>query len=172
MPNPSAPSSSVQKRARQQLSCTACRNGKLRCDRHSPCDQCLKRNRETSCQYLPPPPKKKQNRNTKDRIAHLEGLVVQLMNRDGGSGNESSPQSHTEHGSSSSDEQMSYSIPSSTLQDSVKETHSSPSDVGNETSAAEFGQLSLSNGNARYKGAAHWEAILEGVRIPTSDANS
>lgn len=70
-----------QQRARQQLSCTSCRAGKLKCNRQYPCDQCCRRAREDGCQFLPPPAKKKQSKNTKDRIAQLEGLVVQLMNR-------------------------------------------------------------------------------------------
>ena len=76
-----AASGQKQQRARQQLSCTACRTGKLKCNRQHPCDQCTKRSKDHECHYLPPPAKKRQNKNTKDRIAQLEGLVVQLMNR-------------------------------------------------------------------------------------------
>ena len=79
--DPRAMNGQKQHRARQQLSCTACRAGKLKCNRQHPCDQCCKRAKEDGCLYLPPPAKKKQSKNTKDRIAQLEGLVVQLMNR-------------------------------------------------------------------------------------------
>jgi hypothetical protein len=156
-------SSSAQKRARQQLSCTACRNGKLRCNRQQPCDQCIKRSRDSTCQYLAPPPKKKHSRNTKDRIAHLESLVLQLMNRDGAPGSETSPQSLNEHGSTSSDAHSS-NITTSPNQSSNKDSPESSTDgVVLDRHTFEFGQLKISKGEASYKGAAHWEAILDGV---------
>jgi hypothetical protein len=69
-----------QKRARSQLSCTACRHGKLRCNRAAPCDQCIKRSKESACSYLPPAAKVKSPQDVKGRIQHLEQLVVDLMN--------------------------------------------------------------------------------------------
>lgn len=69
-----------QKRARSQLSCTACRQGKLRCNRATPCDQCTKRSKESACSYLPPKTKSKGPQDVKSRIHHLEQLVVDLMN--------------------------------------------------------------------------------------------
>ncbi|KAF2433033.1 hypothetical protein EJ08DRAFT_104938 [Tothia fuscella] len=156
-------SSAAQKRARQQLSCTACRIGKLRCDRKHPCDQCIKRSRDSSCQYLAPPAKKKQNMNTKDRIAHLETLVVQLMNRDGVATDQTSPQSANENGSATSDEQYS----SSNTLSNPGSSKDSPGIVSDGSSVDEnanaFGQLTITKGEASYRGAAHWEAILEGI---------
>lgn len=69
----------VQKRARTQLSCTACRSGKLKCNRISPCNQCTRRGREDSCQYLAPPIKKKPNQGMKERVKNLERLVIHLI---------------------------------------------------------------------------------------------
>lgn len=69
-----------QKRARSQLSCTACRHGKLRCNRAAPCDQCTKRSKESACSYLPPAARVKGPQDVKGRIQHLERLVVDLMN--------------------------------------------------------------------------------------------
>jgi hypothetical protein len=161
-------SSSSQKRARQQLSCTACRNGKLRCNRQQPCDQCIKRSRDSACQYLAAPPKKKHNRNTKDRIAHLESLVLQLMARDGAVQSEASPQSQTENGSSTSDG-YSSNLPSSNQSLSKDSPGSSTDGVVPDPHAFEFGQLTISKGGAHYKGAAHWEAILDGVYNPLYD---
>lgn len=70
-----------QKRARGQLSCTPCRVGKLKCNRHREpaCDQCIKRGREAACQYVPPPTKTKPSTNVKGRIRQLESLVKELM---------------------------------------------------------------------------------------------
>jgi hypothetical protein len=152
----------AQKRARQQLSCTACRSGKLRCNRQQPCDQCMKRGKDPSCQYLAPPPKKKQNRNTKDRIAHLEGLVIQLMNRDGSSASDSAPSNHESRSSVTSNGRSPKQDTSSASSFS-KSSPENSSDSGNDNAAGAFGQLTISKGEASYKGAAHWEAILEGV---------
>ena len=68
-----------QKRARTQLSCTPCRTGKLKCDRASPCEPCVKRGRESQCNY-PPAPTKSKPANVKGRIRQLESLVLDLMN--------------------------------------------------------------------------------------------
>ena len=67
------------KRARPQLSCTPCRQGKLKCNREQPiCDQCSKRARE--CRYMPPPQNKK-TQNMRGRIRNLEDMVVNLLNQ-------------------------------------------------------------------------------------------
>jgi hypothetical protein len=76
-----------QKRARSQLSCTACRHGKLRCNRATPCDQCTKRSKESACSYLPPAAKARGPQDVKGRIQHLEQLVVDLMNSRSSNGN-------------------------------------------------------------------------------------
>ncbi|TKA22818.1 hypothetical protein B0A50_07717 [Salinomyces thailandicus] len=69
-----------QKRVRSQLSCTSCRQGKLKCNREKPaCDQCCKRGRDVQCLYLPPPVKRNRPQNVKGRIRQLEDLVVGLM---------------------------------------------------------------------------------------------
>lgn len=149
---------SVQKRARQQLSCTACRHGKLRCNRQQPCDQCLKRSKASSCQYLAPPEKKRKARNTKDRIAHLEGLVVQLMGQNNTTGSTSSPGSV--NGSDSARESSSNSPPVSS-ETSSKNGYSEHS-YG--SASVTTGQLKVSRGETHYHGSAHWEAILEDVR--------
>jgi hypothetical protein len=39
------------RRSRIPISCTFCRAGKLKCDRKTPCQQCVKRNRDNLCKY-------------------------------------------------------------------------------------------------------------------------
>lgn len=155
---------SVQKRARQQLSCTACRHGKLRCNRQQPCDQCFKRSKASSCQYLTPPEKKsKRAKNTKDRIAHLEGLVVQLMNQNS-SRSSSSPGSLNERDrrqNSSSHSPLDASAVTSTDGTINQPPHSDLSDTATVTA----GQLKVANGETSYHGSAHWEAILQDVSL-------
>jgi hypothetical protein len=82
-----------QKRARSQLSCTACRHGKLRCNRATPCDQCTKRSKESACSYLPPAAKARGPQDVKGRIQHLEQLVVDLMNSRSSNGNDTTTSS-------------------------------------------------------------------------------
>ncbi|KIW04054.1 hypothetical protein, variant [Verruconis gallopava] len=150
-----------QQRARQQLSCTSCRAGKLKCDRQQPCDQCRKRAREDSCHYLPAPPKKKQSRNTKERIAQLEGLVVQLMNRDRTQGISSvTPPISDDGGSHKSRAQI-----DSTHLQSLKSTKESPqSDDGADLAAHNLTYLKVSgDGESLFRGSSHWEAILDSI---------
>jgi Fungal Zn(2)-Cys(6) binuclear cluster domain len=142
----------IQKRARPQLSCTPCRTGKLKCDRNSPCNQCIKRSRELQCVFLPPPPKKsKSTRNAKDRISHLEDLVIQLINQ-----NNDTPGVQA---SSTFDDGFAVSNPNPIIKSSP--SFSSIADSSN--TATEFGQMKISHGSTSYVGAAHWEAILNGV---------
>src|ERR1700761_749774 len=79
----------VRKRNRIPLSCAPCRHRKLKCNRHHPCDNCIKRGDSASCTYAAPAARKKgaskqSGANTKpddskSRIARLEGLVLSLM---------------------------------------------------------------------------------------------
>ena len=153
---------SVQKRARQQLSCTACRHGKLRCNRQQPCDQCLKRSKVSSCQYLAPPErKKKRAKNTKDRVAHLERLVVQLMNQNS-SASSSSPGSVDERSRSQNSSSNSPSDQSTVTNTNGSTNQPTRSDLS-DTATVTAGQLKVANGETSYHGSAHWEAILQDV---------
>ncbi|QYT01977.1 Zn(2)-C6 fungal-type domain-containing protein [Trichoderma simmonsii] len=53
-PSMNPPSYDEGRRFRPQLSCTYCRQKKLKCDRGHPCDNCAKRNQSQSCQYANP----------------------------------------------------------------------------------------------------------------------
>jgi hypothetical protein len=148
-----------QQRARQQLSCTACRSGKLKCNRAHPCDQCSRRSKEDSCHYLPAPAKKKQSRNTKDRIAQLEGLVVQLMNREG---------DQTPPGSEDGASIRSRSLRPNEEPKTTTSKESPQSDDSAESASQDLTYLKISNGGqASYRGGTHWEAILDSVRVCT-----
>jgi hypothetical protein len=131
------------RRARPQLSCQYCRAGKLKCNRHSPCDSCVKRGRDDLCTYpVPPTRKSKGVSNTKQRIAQLESLVLNLM-----------------------EERLAE--PPDILQ--TKADSASPSSGHREQPdiSALVGQLKVSRGQATsYVGDTHWEAILATVRLP------
>ncbi|KAF2805332.1 uncharacterized protein BDZ99DRAFT_480714 [Mytilinidion resinicola] len=153
----------VIKRARPQLSCIPCRQGKLKCNRlHPICDQCQKRSREASCSYLPPPTRQKQTQNMKGRIKNLESLVVTLMNSK--DTQDAVPGTATEHiaRAPATGDGLSQPSPSG-------DTNSSPHqdiDPG-DPNPASFGQLRITHadavGGACYVGAAHWTAILNEI---------
>ena len=149
-----------QKRSRPQLSCKFCRTGKLKCDRNSPCNQCIKRSRESQCAYLAPPPRKsKPTKNTKDRIAHLEDLVIQLINQNNDASGERSNSSLTLDNGFSKDGTALTTIDQSSF---IKNIPSRLATDGSDAATA-FGQMKITHGSTSYVGAAHWEAILNGV---------
>merc|ERR1711881_225274 len=154
--DPRAMNGQKQHRARQQLSCTACRAGKLKCNRQHPCDQCCKRAKEDGCLYLPPPAKKKQSKNTKDRIAQLEGLVVQLMNR---GGSDPSPPASEDGTSIRLRGAQTLEKPNG-----VVSKESPQSDTSLDSVSQDLTYLKInSSGQSTYRGGSHWEAILDSI---------
>ncbi|KAF2196585.1 hypothetical protein GQ43DRAFT_484821 [Delitschia confertaspora ATCC 74209] len=128
------------KRARPQLSCVACRQGKLKCDRQHPvCDQCTKRSRQSECQYVPPPTRSKQTENMRGRIRKLESLVVQLVNQ----------KSQQEDGG---------------LHKITQSLEVRADEESDETNVASFGKLRIKSGvETNYVGAGHWSAIMKEI---------
>ncbi|CAK1353996.1 hypothetical protein CB0940_02076 [Cercospora beticola] len=166
-----------QKRARSQLSCIPCRQGKLKCNRsHDPaCDQCIKRSREGQCHYVPPPKKQKANQNVKGRIRQLETLVVDLMNQ------QSQKQAQTQQAESTATTQSSATrTPSIESRQGAATQLTPPSDSDDyapqdghnghgeaqddvDSTTKPFGKLRISNGEISYVGETHWQAILNGI---------
>lgn len=144
-----------QKRARSQLSCIPCRNGKLKCNRiHEPaCDQCIKRNREDACAWAPPPAKGKNTQNVKGRIRQLECLVVDLMNQQKGNGKTIR---HEDNDSTESRAVAEPTPPSSDEYDSLPRREDLEC-------AKPFGQMRISKNEISYVGETHWKAILSGI---------
>ena len=171
-----------QKRARSQLSCTACRQGKLRCNRATPCDQCTKRSKESSCSYLPPAAKTRSAQNVKGRIQHLEQLVVDLMNSRStndsnathSSGRTNSTATSTKESPTSSQTEVSQtSTHSSCRADKTypevtppysEDDHSPVRHHQHEAPQLEsFGHLRISKEGTSYVGSSHWATILDSI---------
>lgn len=166
-----------QKRARSQLSCTPCRQGKLKCNRQHPaCDQCIKRTRETSCIYVPPPVKNKPAQNVKGRIRQLENLVVDLMTqsqqrqaatRTVGDGEKRL--STGDAGSSVGPPTQLFSQPtppsdndtSPQFSDQSQQAPGSTDDI--ESATAPLGRMNISKDGISYVGESHWGAILNSI---------
>ena len=139
-----------QKRARTQLSCTLCRQGKLKCNKsHPACDQCLKRSRGPSCVYLAPAARNKSTENVKGRIKNLERLVVELMNTDPNArlslsdvaSRSKSPKATSEN---QAQDQLSKDEPFHVMEEAV-------------------GHMTMREGEMSYTGGLHWASILDDV---------
>lgn len=168
-----------QKRARSQLSCIPCRQGKLKCNRvHDPaCDQCIKRNRESSCRYLPPPVKQKPTQNVKGRIRQLENLVVDLMNQQTSKNPQTNGNGEQQEPSPSDDSPVTNEHHRSTTfsqptppSDSDDNSPNNANALGNGTTQDDvdgaikpFGQMRISKNEISYVGETHWQAILNGI---------
>ncbi|KAF2192492.1 hypothetical protein K469DRAFT_731017 [Zopfia rhizophila CBS 207.26] len=134
------------KRARAQLSCTPCRQGKLKCNREHPvCDQCTKRSRHNACQYVPPPSKNKQAQNMRGRIRNLENLVVNLIN-----------QKAQEQGTRDDTSEAAEGQAGDTV---------AQKEADDEANVESFGKLRISHAGAEtnYVGAGHWSSILKEI---------
>ena len=82
-PYPS-PQQQHTKRTRVLLSCAPCRGSKLKCDRATPCGQCMKRGRPDACAYAPRPEKPgRPAKSMAARLKRLEGMVRGMIDVDG-----------------------------------------------------------------------------------------
>ncbi|KAI0490811.1 fungal-specific transcription factor domain-containing protein [Xylaria cf. heliscus] len=83
-PQGTASASSVPaKRTRVLLSCHPCRSSKLKCNRATPCGQCIKRGKPDACAYAPRQEKIKPARTMAARLRRLEGMVRGMVGADG-----------------------------------------------------------------------------------------
>ncbi|KAI0853649.1 hypothetical protein F5Y00DRAFT_250813 [Daldinia vernicosa] len=76
----------VEKRNRPPVSCEPCRTRKLKCNRGSPCDSCIRRDKASLCNYAAnasrSEPSNNRPRDLKDRLNTLENLVSSLLSGD------------------------------------------------------------------------------------------
>ncbi|CAJ2508184.1 Uu.00g093700.m01.CDS01 [Anthostomella pinea] len=84
------PTTITTKRTRVLLSCAPCRGSKLKCDRATPCTQCLKKGKPEICAYAPRPQKHQRRPagSMQARLRRLEGMVREFIDQpvDGGGG--------------------------------------------------------------------------------------
>ncbi|KAI0457909.1 fungal-specific transcription factor domain-containing protein [Xylaria acuta] len=76
-------SSTPTKRTRVLLSCHPCRSSKLKCNRATPCGQCIKRGKPDACAYAPRQEKLKPAKTMAARLRRLEGMVRGMVELDG-----------------------------------------------------------------------------------------
>ncbi|KAI1180869.1 hypothetical protein F4777DRAFT_175893 [Nemania sp. FL0916] len=85
-PQASSSTSAPTKRTRVLLSCHPCRSSKLKCNRATPCTQCVKRGKPDACAYAPRIEKSKPAKTMAARLKRLEGMVRGMVELDGGTG--------------------------------------------------------------------------------------
>jgi hypothetical protein len=152
LPSKQAP----HKRNRTQLSCTNCRQAKLKCDRQKPyCSQCEKKGRASLCSFPSPAARRKPTVSMQNRLKHLESLVKDVMTGQSPPMQHVDDTAHHRNGSSTMNSPKNPGVGQAPYHE--KEVIA--------TSSASSGQVLLGSNESTYVGATHWAAILEDVRL-------
>lgn len=157
-PSPQPP----HKRNRTQLSCTNCRQAKLKCDRQKPhCSQCVRKGRATLCAFPSAAARKKPTVSMQNRLKHLESLVKDVMTGQSPSGLPVTERAHYSN-------RKSISNHLSTSRVNLAPNHDTDAEASPSVSSGGSGQVLLGSSESTYVGATHWAAILEDVGSFTS----
>ncbi|KAI8633059.1 fungal-specific transcription factor domain-containing protein [Xylariaceae sp. FL1651] len=97
LPQGPSSASAPTKRTRVLLSCHPCRSSKLKCDRATPCGQCLKKGKPDTCAYAPRPERLKPAKSMAARLKRLEGMVRGMIEVDGTATGESGSSTQGRH---------------------------------------------------------------------------
>ncbi|KAM3433069.1 hypothetical protein NHJ13734_006608 [Beauveria thailandica] len=143
-----------RRRDKVQLSCNLCRKRKLRCNRVQPCWNCSSRGLASSCAFpdtstVVPSAPAKAAASFQDRINHLEGLVVQLLQQ--GSPSDTSIPSQL---------CAKCSEPLATV---PVATTPPPPPPPSSSHAPDIGRLKIGSAKSAYVSSPHWSAVLSGL---------
>ncbi|KAI5819312.1 fungal-specific transcription factor domain-containing protein [Pyronema omphalodes] len=175
----------VRKRNRVPLSCGPCRNRKLKCNRQTPCENCVRRNDASSCTYATnthsarhrkPSNSSSSSDEMQSRIDRLEGLVLSLMSgnsnnvsvgrqRTGGSSSGGAVYSESQDGELDEyDESMGYDDHDEQYEREGGRRNG-PSSVEEEVEEVRnaLGIMKVQEGKTFYRGETHWAALLSEV---------
>ncbi|KAJ4050243.1 hypothetical protein NW761_005032 [Fusarium oxysporum] len=146
-----------QQPVRATLSCSSCRQRKLKCDRDEPCSNCVARN--VSCQYAPWPRGRvaAQRRDSRqndlsDRVRHLEQLLGSIVQQ-------LPTQQGTSNGSPSIKSPASTYVTNSLATGSHQGSHQS----SQEGSEVKPGRMMANPNETIYVSSSHWSAICHEV---------
>jgi hypothetical protein len=159
------------KRNRTQLSCTHCRQAKLKCDRKLPCSPCVKKGRSGQCSFPPPATRKKPAESMQSRLRHLENLVKDVMNAQVPIHNDSSFDGalvNSMQNDSVVDFKSDMGVQDPILNQNVISNVELPVAKTNASTSGSSGQLIQNAKETTYVGATHWAAILDDVSLPCS----
>ncbi|KAJ5587535.1 uncharacterized protein N7459_003300 [Penicillium hispanicum] len=143
------------KRNRIQLSCTQCRQAKLKCDRERPCSQCIKKGRASICIFKPPVARKRPTTSMQNRLEHLESLVKGAMASLPSNGHDGSASNSLTF---SPDSASQLQAPTDIRGTSVETPIYAEDGVSNAS-----GQVILGPNETTYVGATHWAAMLDDI---------
>ncbi|PMD40601.1 hypothetical protein L207DRAFT_528925 [Hyaloscypha variabilis F] len=159
------PTKSSKQRFKPQLSCTFCRNRKLKCDRQLPCENCVKRNAASTCTYVHGQRERssqvsKSNSAPKDvqsQVRHLEELVISLMDKTA----KNAALAAKTQPPITPDE-----LSVSTSSNATSPSQSSDPVIANTADTEEFfGRISIEDNQLSYVGQSHWAAILDNISL-------
>jgi hypothetical protein len=158
------------------LSCSSCRHRKLRCDRASPCTNCVRRGDTDSCTYQAPQLKKKNFTFTRspdevqDRIDKLENLVLSLMTNGPASAGPRAAAAALEHtrslpGGSISEESSAFPLGTDdTLnEDDMEDDLRDDRDEDVDKISKSIGVMKVDSGKSIYISEEHWYSMLAEV---------
>lgn len=143
------------RRNRSQLSCTHCRQAKLKCDRNQPCLQCIKRGRDSQCSFPAPVAKRKPAASMQNRLKHLQSLLKDVMAGQAPAGQPTPPNDGL-----ANNIDPSLSGEGVSAHDDFSQTRRYD---GKDDLQASTGQVLLGTNQTTYVGATHWAAILDDV---------
>ncbi|KAI1335583.1 fungal-specific transcription factor domain-containing protein [Xylariaceae sp. FL0016] len=136
----------------------------LRCDRlHPSCSRCKKRGPSSSCTYASKATASNQFVNAtsraaptgvQDRIQHLEGLVLSLVQKSGGNLTQAEAMS------------VETTPPSTAIRSNASGSQGdrvTDENALEKPDPADFGSLSLSSAESRYQDQTHWTSILNAI---------
>ncbi|EGD96107.1 C6 transcription factor [Trichophyton tonsurans CBS 112818] len=158
----------VRKRNRVPVSCAPCRNRKLKCNRATPCENCVKRDDIASCSYAQST-NRRRRQNTQsamsspddmqNRIDRLENLVLSLMTNGAQSAGPTAAIA-TVSGDGSIDSQGPQSASTNTVDIDLKDEESDTEQV-----TKSFGVMKVDNQSQKsyYVSGAHWSTILNDI---------
>lgn len=159
-PDLSAPSEH-KKRNRIRFSCTNCRQKKLKCNRQSPCDQCLKRDIGAECQIIPYETRSERpNHTATGRFASSQPSASAPTSRSRSQISDPGLQARLKH------LERLVHVLKAQRRESVEDANEDALPVEVVKNAAKAG---LSPGDQRYLDPANWEAIVDDLAILTRD---
>lgn len=116
---------------------------RLKCNRGSPCDACVKRNKQTSCEYAGNANRDKpKQRTTGDRLQSLENIVLQFV----------------ENGVTGKPPEADY------RRAQTADHPGGSTTIDTSTSTDERGTLYVQGGQLNYVDSSHWLSILHDIK--------
>ena len=151
----------TEKRNRLPVSCEPCRGRKLKCNRASPCDTCIRRNKQAQCHYAGNAKRNRSNVPSKqaqlqEKLKNLENLVSGLV-----SGQVPNPGARSGSGQGD-DSESNVHGPSGTGAERITSSkeHLKAQPIDKESPRAVLGL----GGQINYVDGSHWKSILEELK--------